>query len=176
MADPIVIVRYDPDWVKAFEHTRELLLYALNDVDVQIEHIGSTSVPGLDAKPIIDMMIVAQTEGDALRCITPIVRLGYECLGEAGIPGRIFFRRTNPRTHHIHLYTTATNPERERHLMFRDYLRAHAEAAQEYAQLKYLLADKYREDRDRYSRSKSDFVERIVQEARDERAKQKLDG
>lgn len=176
MADPIVIVPYDPDWVTTFEQDRRLLLSVLHDVDVQVEHIGSTSVPGLDAKPIIDIMIVTQSEVDALRCISPLVGLGYVCKGEMGIPGRIFFWRTNPHTHHLHLYTTPTNPERERHLIFRDYLRAHSEAAQEYARLKYELAEKYRNDRDRYSRSKSDFVERIVLEARNEHAKQKLDG
>lgn len=176
MADPIVIVPYDPDWVKTFDQDRRLLLCVLDDVNVQIEHIGSTSVPGLDAKPIIDIMIVTQTEGDALRCISPLVGLGYVCKGEMGIPGRIFFWRDNPHTHHLHLYTTPTNPERERHLIFRDYLSAHPEAAHQYAQLKYMLAEQYRDDRDRYTRAKSDFVERIVREARNERAKQKLGG
>ena len=174
MADPIIIVPYDPDWVRMFEAERSLLLGTLEELQVQIEHIGSTSVPGLDAKPIIDIMIVAQNEGDALRCISPIVRLRYVYMGEMGIPGRIYFWRGSPHTYHIHLYSTPTNVEMSRHRLFRDFLVAHPDAAREYAQLKYHLADKFRNDRPQYSLSKSDFVEKILQEA--DTIKQTLEG
>jgi GrpB-like predicted nucleotidyltransferase (UPF0157 family) len=168
MNDPILVAPYDPQWALTFERDRAQLQAALRDLNVQIEHIGSTSVVGLAAKPIIDIMIVTQNEADAIRCITPIVRLDFECRGEAEIPGRLFFRRTNPRTHNLHLYTTPANPEVERHLLFRNYLRAHPEAVQQYAELKYALAEKYRNDLEAYTESKTEFVRGIEASARSE--------
>lgn len=161
-----MVVPYDPEWAIQFERDRAKLADALRDLNVQIEHICSTSVVGLAAKPIIDIMIVTQNETDAIRCITPIVRLDFECRGEADIEGRIFFRRMNPHAHHIHLYTTPTHPEIERHLNFRDYLCSHPDAAKEYAELKYALAEKFRNDRVGYTDAKTEFIRSIEAKAR----------
>ena len=193
MSDPIVIVDYDPQWAELFEEEKAEILAALRELNVKVEHIGSTSVPGLAAKPIIDIAIITANADDAVRAITPLRRLGYVCYGEADIPGRIFFskddlrlksrdldsqsdldsmepERVRQRTHHIHLYTMPTNPDLERHFLFRDYLRAHPETSQHYAELKRALAEKYRNDRDAYTESKTPFIRDIEAKARVERA------
>lgn len=168
MVEPIRVVPYDPGWVDAYQNERAALGAALAPLPVRIEHVGSTSVPGLDAKPILDIQIVMQNADDAIRAITPLVKLGYECRGEATIPGRIYFRRGVPQDRHLHLFTTPENIEVKRHLVFRDYLRSHPQAAQEYAALKYELAERYRYDRLAYTDAKTEFVERTLAQARAE--------
>src|SRR5581483_3856942 len=160
MAEPIFVVEYDPQWVRLFERERARILDALNGLNVVIEHIGSTAVPGLAAKPIIDILMIVETAEDAMRAITPLVRLGYTCYGEAEIAGRIYFDRRVYEPCHIHLYVKG-NPEIARHLMFRDYLRAHPDARQAYAELKYALAEEFRNDRPAYTEAKTDFVRSI---------------
>lgn len=168
-AEPVIVVPYDPQWAADFQHERAAISAALADLDVQIEHVGSTSVPDLDAKPIVDIQLVTRTVEDAIRAISPLVRLGYECRGEMGIPGRIYFRKGTPRNRQIHLFTTPENPEVERHLIFRDYLRAHPETARDYAQLKYALAERFRNDRAAYTDAKTDFVNEVIERARAEK-------
>jgi GrpB-like predicted nucleotidyltransferase (UPF0157 family) len=165
MADPIIVVPYDPQWVQQFRDERERIEDAFDGFAAEIIHIGSTSVPGLAAKPIIDIAILVDRAEDAIRCITPLVRLGYKCFGEAEIPGRIYFDRREYDPVHIHLYVRG-NPEIERHLIFCEYLRAHPNAAQTYAELKYDLANKFRNDREMYTNGKSDFVTTTVEKAR----------
>lgn len=173
MDDPIIVVAHDPQWANQFAQDRARLLDALRDFNVQIEHIGSTSVVGLAAKPIIDIMIIVENETDALRSITPIVRLGCICFGEHGVEGRVYFRDEKPSTRHLHLYVQ-DNPEIERHLNFRDYLRVHPDTAQQYAELKYALAEKFRNDRPGYTEAKTEFIRGIEARARAERAAGRL--
>jgi GrpB-like predicted nucleotidyltransferase (UPF0157 family) len=153
----IDIVEYDPQWPLLFEQEKTRILDVLRGFDIVVEHVGSTSVPGLAAKAIIDLLLVVSNSEEAVRAITPLVSLEYECRGEAGIPGRIFFRKGVPRTHHLHLYARG-HSEIKRHLLFRDYLRANPEAARAYAELKRALAEKFRHDRDAYSEAKTDFI------------------
>jgi len=190
VGNPIVIVDYDPQWAELFEEEKAEILAALRELNVTVAHIGSTAVPGLAAKPIIDIAIITANADDAVRAITPLRRLGYVCFGEADIPGRLFFAKdelrimardlNNPsdldsiehdlvrtRTHHVHLYTSSTNPDLERHFLFRDYLRAHPETAQHYAELKRALAEKYRDDRDAYTESKTPLIRDVEAQARD---------
>lgn len=169
MSDPIIISAYNPEWVAQFEIECEIILHAFGDLRAEIEHIGSTSVVGLAAKPIIDIAIIVESAEDAIRAITPLVRLGYKCFGEAQIPGRIYFDRREFEPCHIHLYVRG-NPELERHLLFRDYLRAHPETAEQYAELKFALAEKFRDDRPAYTEAKTEFIRGIEAIARDERA------
>jgi GrpB-like predicted nucleotidyltransferase (UPF0157 family) len=172
MAEPVVVVDYDPRWSEMFEEEKARLLDALRDLDVQVEHVGSTAVPGLAAKPIIDILIVVPNAPEAIRAITPLVQLEYDCRGELGIPGRIYFRKGMPRTHQIHLYPR-DHPEIERHRLFRDYLRTHPEAAQAYAELKRALAEKFRDDREAYTEAKTDFIRAAEAKAREERERAK---
>ena len=165
---PVVIVPYDPRWPVTFAREREALVAALAHVIagvVAIEHVGSTSVPGCAAKPVIDIMLGARTLRDGLRCITPVVRLGYECMGEYGIPGRLYFRKGQPRSHHIHLVEHGGDFW-ERHIAFRDVLRARPDLVEQYGELKRELAAKFGDDRIGYTEAKTPFIEAAVAQAR----------
>ena len=164
----ILIADYDPRWPEAFEGEKARIVAALGelmDSVVVIEHVGSTSVPGCGAKPVIDIMIGARTLRDGVRCITPIVRLGYECMGEADIPGRIYFRKGEPRSHHIHLVEHGGDFW-ERHILFRDALRARPDLVEQYGELKRELAAKFGDDRIGYTEAKTPFIEAAVAQAR----------
>ena len=129
-----------------------------------VEHVGSTAVPGLAAKPIIDILVRLRSLQDAAGVIPPLEGLGYEYLPEREIetPERRFLARpkTKPRTHHIHMVEVGSDFS-ERHLLFRDYLRAHPDAAREYEDLKRALAAQFRENREAYTEGKTPFVRRI---------------
>jgi GrpB-like predicted nucleotidyltransferase (UPF0157 family) len=167
MREPVTVIPYDPRWAVAFEQERDAILRALNGLDARVEHIGSTSVPGLVAKPIIDIMVIVPNAEEAVRTITPLIALDYICRGEFEIPGRVYFRKGTPQTHHLHEYWSG-NPEIERHLFFRDYLRAHSNARDAYAELKCGLAEKFRHDREAYTNAKTDFITQIDTLARQE--------
>ena len=136
-----------------------------------VEHIGSTAIPGLDAKPVIDLLVGLRSMGDAGRCIRPLEELGYEYRGEAGVPGRLFSRefRKGQRAHHLHLAVLGGAFWNE-HLLFRDYLQAHPRTANEYARLKRALAARYRSDREAYAAAKADFVRGVLEKAKGSRA------
>lgn len=172
MDDPVIIVEYDPRWPMMFEEEKARLREVIGGKVLALEHVGSTAVPGLGAKPIIDIMAAVTTLDEAMQCVEPLKRLGYIYIPafEATIPERRFFRRGTPRTHHLHL----VEPESEfwkRQLLFRDYLRAHPEAAQEYYRLKVELAGKFGSDRDGYTNAKTAFIKSVEEKARAERSR-----
>jgi GrpB-like predicted nucleotidyltransferase (UPF0157 family) len=151
------VVDYDPAWPAQFEQEREEVWRALGEVLVAVEHGGSTSVPGLAAKPIIDMWAALRAplrEED----ITAMAAIGYEYLGESALPDQDFFVKRTPRVCHLHCYPFG-HPEWDRHLAFRDWLRTHPEGAVAYASLKRELADRFGGDRLAYTEAKSDFIE-----------------
>jgi GrpB-like predicted nucleotidyltransferase (UPF0157 family) len=161
------VVPYDPAWAELFEVERENIDAALraHGVAAAIEHIGSTSVPGLSAKPILDTLVGVD---DATRFDAGIAALesaGYSYRGEQGIPGRHFFRRGVPRQYHIHLTVRGGDVWRD-YLVFRDHLRAHPDEAKAYADLKHSLAQRYPRDRESYIEGKTEFVRRILQQYR----------
>ncbi|MCH8993496.1 MAG: GrpB family protein [Chloroflexi bacterium] len=134
VTSPVVIVDYEPNWPAAFEQERARIVAALGNVMedvVAIEHVGSTAVPGLAAKPIIDIMIGVRKLADGEQSVEPLVGLGYEYLGEYGIPGRFYFRKGSPRSHHVHL-VHHNSDFWERHLLFRDLLREQPGLRDEY--------------------------------------------
>ena len=143
MTYPVGIVNYDPQWPVLYEEEKGRILGVIGRRIVAIEHIGSTAVRGLAAKPIIDIMVAVRHLIDAGECIEPLQSIGYEYVPEfeVEIPERRFFRKGPPeaRTHHIHMIEL-TSEFWGRHLLFRDYLRTHPEAAQQYYQLKKELA------------------------------------
>lgn len=163
----VEVVEYDPKWPRLFDAERESLARALGDAAVSIEHIGSTAVPGLAAKPIIDILMEV-TGLAALDALNPAMEtLGYEPRGEFGIPGRRYFRKGgDDRTHHIHAFASG-DPGLRRHLAFRDYLRAHPDVAREYAELKKKVAETCGNDLGRYCDGKDAFVKRIERLALD---------
>lgn len=165
----IVIVDYDPDWQARFEAEKKVIFDALGGSLVALEHIGSTSVAGLGAKPIIDMLAGIRQLADAVACIPTLQRLGYEYVPqfEAEFPERRFFRRGAPdaRTYHLHMVEVGSDFW-ERHLLFRDYLRSYPEIAQDYEVLKRRLADLYGADRESYTKAKTDFIVSSLAQAR----------
>jgi GrpB-like predicted nucleotidyltransferase (UPF0157 family) len=166
----IIIVDYDPRWPAMFEEERAQLLNVVGNWVLDIEHVGSTSVPGLAAKPVIDMLIAVRALAAAdAHCIEPICGLGYEYIRdfETVMPFRRYFRRLTDEqnhTHHIHLVEKGSEFW-ERHLLFRDYLRAHSERAREYEQLKLRLAPQFSDLND-YAEAKTDFIRAAERQAR----------
>jgi GrpB-like predicted nucleotidyltransferase (UPF0157 family) len=133
--EPVHVIAYDPDWPAVFAAERQRLCAALAVSHDDIEHIGSTAVPGLNAKPIIDLMLGAADYPPHTEITSGIERLGYENLGEAGVPERIYFRCRLPRAFNLHVVRRggqhwATN------IALRQYLRAHAPARARYAEAK----------------------------------------
>ena len=167
MGDAIEIAPYDPAWPDAFERERAAILGALGDLVFAIEHVGSTSVPGLGAKPIIDIMIGLRGLADHARCVPPLQAVGYLHKGEHGIPGRHYFRRPvrGPRTHQIHMVEHGSDFW-VRHLLFRDYLRRNPGQAAAYQRLKLRLAARFGTDVEAYTEAKTEFIQSALAKAR----------
>jgi GrpB-like predicted nucleotidyltransferase (UPF0157 family) len=156
----VIVVPYDARWPAVFEWVAREVKEALGQNVQAIHHIGSTSIPGIHAKPIIDMLPVVKNLTSVDDCADNLRRLGYEVMGEFGIDGRRYFRRDNPagvRTDHVHAFA-ADSPHVLRHLAFRDYLRAHPDVAQEYSQLKQRLAAAHPFDIEAYMDGKDPFI------------------
>lgn len=161
--DSVRVADYHPAWPCLFEQEKADLAAALNGQPVSIEHIGSTAVPGLAAKPILDIAIaVDDLEAAAPRVIAALEALGYTYRGEYGLAGRLYFVRGTPqRTHHLHVVTTGS-PHWEQWLRFRDRLRTDPEAAGRYRTLKQALAEQFVENRPAYTQGKTDFIEAVL--------------
>ena len=165
MPAPIVIVDYDPAWPLEFERVRDRAAAALGDVALAIEHVGSTAVPGLAAKPVIDVVVVVEPDRVQV-AIERLSAIGYVHQGNLGVEGREAFATPEgePRHHH-HLYVSPTDSEELRsQLAFRDRLRSDPDVAAEYEALKRELAVTYRDDRPGYTEAKTAFVTRHSRE------------
>jgi GrpB-like predicted nucleotidyltransferase (UPF0157 family) len=160
-------VPYDARWPREFERARAEVATAMGDRLAAIHHIGSTSIPGIHAKPIIDMLAVV-VDLEAIDARSGQMRsLGYEVMGEFGIAGRRYFRRSDSagvRTHHVHAFVEGS-PHILRHLAFRDYLRAHPDPRDRYAALKQKLAAAHPRDIEAYMDGKDAFIRQIEAEA-----------
>lgn len=157
----VTIAPYDPAWPTMYEAERKKIVGALGDRIVEIHHVGSTAVPGLPAKPIIDIMIAVPHLEDAIDCIGPLSDLGYAFIDYPQNTERRFFRKRQPRTHHVHI-AAVDSAELRDHLVFRDVLRANPTWRDQYAALKYDLAERHRNDRAQYSESKTEFVQKTL--------------
>ncbi|MCM3586695.1 GrpB family protein [Mesobacillus maritimus] len=148
---------YNENWVIQFQQEAQRMREIFGEEIVRIEHFGSTAVKGMKAKPVIDMMCLVKNiiKVDAMN--DKLISLGYDVAGEWGIEGRRLFRKGGEnRTHHIHFYQEG-HPEIDRHLIFRDYLRAHPQKVDEYSAFKEGLAQQYKETKE-YSPAKKKFV------------------
>ncbi len=163
-ANGIEVVEHDPAWSERFETLRRLLSPVLAGIDARIEHVGSTSVPGLAAKPVIDADILLQDVSDLPGVIAALESLGYRHLGDLGITGREAFRHPSPPFRH-NLYAAAADalPIRN-HLAFRDALRADSALRDEYAALKRRLAATC-DDMDSYVEGKTALIVRVLERA-----------
>ncbi len=172
--DEVVIVEYDPLWSLMFEEEAAQIAEVLSkDLVVRIDHIGSTAVPGLAAKPIIDLSVSVRSLVEAKQvAISPLEELGYAYWFDNPDPQRMFFVKglppNSPRSHHIHIIESDILL-RER-LLFRDYLREHPDEAFRYAQLKCHLAQQFVTDREAYTSGKTEYVQSLMEKARQEPA------
>jgi GrpB-like predicted nucleotidyltransferase (UPF0157 family) len=156
--DPVVVVPADPEWHARFERCRRRIADALGPAALRIDHVGSTAVPGLAAKPVIDVQISVAVLTDEAAYAPALAALGWPLrLRE---PEQRFFREPAGlrRTTHVHVCEASSRWE-WRHLLFRDYLRTHPARAAEYGALKVALAERYREDRVSYTEAKGPFID-----------------
>jgi GrpB-like predicted nucleotidyltransferase (UPF0157 family) len=162
---PVIIRPYDSAWPRLFDEERVRIDAAIHDYIGSIEHIGSTAVPGLAAKPVIDILIGAHSLAEAPCFIPPLQAMGYIYIEELEkqIPERRYLQKVSPagHTHHLHI-AEPSSPFYIEHLHFRDVLRAHPEVAQEYAELKFRLAKQFRNDRPAYTEAKNDFIKKVL--------------
>ena len=160
--DPITMVDYDPRWPALFETLRTEIAGAISDLAVAIEHVGSTAVPGLAAKPIIDIDVLLRSASDLSACVERLAGIGYGHRGDLGIPEREAFAAPPSRPAH-HLYVCPPeSKEFRRHLALRDYLRTHPADASAYGELKRSLAIRYRDERSAYVEGKQEFIESLL--------------
>lgn len=163
--DAIVLVASDPGWPIAYALARDEILDLLPD-PLRIEHIGSTAVPGLAAKPVIDIIMLLADMAPARAALPALARLGYEFRPDVSSPARLFLRRIGAdgvRTHHLHIHTDPGDVQR--HVLFRDRLRADPATRQAYAALKHDLALRHAGNREAYAKGKDGFVDAVVRAA-----------
>jgi GrpB-like predicted nucleotidyltransferase (UPF0157 family) len=171
----IYLSSYSEQWPEEFEQEKKRLMQSIGTWTADIQHVGSTAVPGLSAKPVIDIMIGVKSLQEAdLYCIEKIVELGYDYLAiyEKEAPERRYFQKNAPdgrRTHQIHL-VKIDSPWWKRHLLFRDYLLSHPEIAKEYEKLKQTLACQYT-DTNEYAQAKTSFIRGIEAKAAQEKGR-----
>jgi GrpB-like predicted nucleotidyltransferase (UPF0157 family) len=161
-----VVVEYDRSWPDSFERVREYVWSAVSSVAVAIEHVGSTAVPGLAAKPIIDVDIVVADGSLVPAAIVALTSLGYCHQGDLGIQGREAFTAPDGLPeHHLYVVVSGSTPHRD-HVDLRDYLRTHPEQARRYAAEKLRLAHLLKTDRDAYVDGKAWLVRELLAAAR----------
>ena len=153
-------------WSCIFDEERTHLQNAVGETVLDIQHVGSTSIPAIPAKPIIDIAIAVENFEEATRCIEPLIELGYEYKGENGIPRRHYFCKGPPEagTHHLHM-NEAKSADWMSQIAFRDYLRANPALAGEYAAVKRQLAEEFPNDRMAYTECKTGIIGKIMTKA-----------
>jgi len=157
----VEVVSYDPNWEQKFKEEANKIKEIFKEILVDIHHIGSTAVPLVKAKPIIDIMVEVKDINKVDSYNKQMEKLGYVALGEYGIPKRRFFQKGgNNRTHHVHIFEKGS-PQIKRHIDFRDYLISNSSVAKEYSLLKEKLSKKYRYDIDKYQEGKDSFIKKI---------------
>lgn len=162
MSQHIIVTDYNPLWKEKYEEEALLIRKILADNCITIYHIGSTSVKGLAAKPVIDIMAVVKSLKEVDDVTKDFSKIGYEYLGEFGIEGRRYLRKGgDERTHQIHIFQAEDWYNIRRHLAFRDYMRTHEKERNEYAKIKAELARRFPYDIDGYCNGKENFVREI---------------
>lgn len=155
------LVDYDVRWPELFAAEAQRILDHCGALPLLLEHIGGTSIPGICAKPILDMAAGRPADASMEEYVAALTRAGYEHRGERGIPGRQYFRRGSPRAYHVHLVEHG-GPLWRDYLAFRHYLRTHPDEARRFAEIKRALATRFASDRQGYMDAKSAHVEEII--------------
>ncbi len=162
----VVVEPYDESWKQNFSDIKAELLDALGELALRIEHVGSTSVPGLSAKPIIDIDIVIKDYSVFDEVVSALGKIGYRHEGNLGIEGREAFKydgKEHLKPHHLYV-CPEDSPELRRHLAFRDYLRSNKKAVSEYSRIKQEGAALYPYDIEKYIEHKSPFIASVYKE------------
>ncbi|MBM7602638.1 GrpB-like predicted nucleotidyltransferase (UPF0157 family) [Metabacillus crassostreae] len=169
MDKEITIEEYNSNWSKQFAEEKVKLIEILSDNIISIEHIGSTSVVGLAAKPIIDIAIGVNDLDVVDKFIDPLKQIGYEFVYHREFPERRFFRKGQWRagSHHLHIYQFESE-QWNNQILFREYLINNPDVLMKYNQLKIDLARNFRFDRVSYTENKAPFIQKILQEAKEE--------
>ena len=168
MPSPVVVVDYDPQWPTLYEEEKRLILEVVGHKVLAVEHIGSTAVPGLGAKSIIDIMAGVEQAADADECVLLLQDIGYDAVTpQPETPDWYYCLGKSPHSvgYHLHLVRFGSD-HWEKHLLFRDYLRTHPDVAQQYYEIKKKLAAKHRSDRPAYTEAKTSFIETVIAPAR----------
>jgi GrpB-like predicted nucleotidyltransferase (UPF0157 family) len=163
---------YNPEWPRVFREEQARLRACIGGYVLDIQHVGSTSIPGMAAKPILDIGIAVADFEEAAQCIQPLQQLGYLYRGENSIPRRHYFVKGDPITHHLHMVELGSD-QWATAICFRDHLREHAEIARAYATLKQRLAEQFPTDRSAYQDGKAAFIAEVLRAARE---KERLPG
>lgn len=163
--DKIEVVEYDPDWPGQFLIERDAIRLAVGSEAAVIEHVGSTAIAGAKAKPTIDIMVGVSNLTVDNRVVSILAGLGYKHFGEFGIPGRHFFRKGSPPTHHLH-WVVQDGDFWQRQLLFRDFMRRHPEELRKYENLKSELAAELRHERSKYTSAKTEFITGVLERAK----------
>lgn len=162
----VEVVPHDSAWPENFAQESQQIYGVLGENIVAIHHIGSTAIPGIYAKPVIDLLVEVKDIATVNAHSLQMMSLGYQAMGEFGIPGRRYFRKEVQavQTHHVHVFAIGS-AQIERHLTFRDYMTAHPEAAHRYSQLKRQLASQHPTDIEAYMDGKDGFIQEIDSQA-----------
>lgn len=162
----VLLKEYDPLWVSQFEVERSLISTALGGLAKRIEHVGSTSIPGMTAKPIIDIAVAVDAFLALDDKISYLDEIGYEYVPKNGFPNRRFFRRGQwgAGTHHLHIYEL-TSDDWNNIILFRDYLRKYPDTARKYMNIKQKLAIET-SDRQTYTDFKGPFIQSVIETAK----------
>jgi GrpB-like predicted nucleotidyltransferase (UPF0157 family) len=156
----VLLTDHDPRWAVLYAEEAARLAKVLGPAALSMDHYGSTAIPGIKAKPIIDILIGVRRLDDALAHIDAMAAAGYEYAPDAGIPDHHIFGKGRERTHIVH-FVEHGGERWKQALRFRDRLRAQPEAAKAYERLKIELASRHPDDRAAYTEGKTDFVERL---------------
>ncbi len=160
----VSVAPYREEWNTLFKLEKENIEETIGDYVEDIQHVGSTSIPGVAAKPVLDIAVAVRDFDEARICIEPLDGIGYEYRGENSIPRRHFFRKGVPRSHHIHMFEK-TSADWKEIILFRDCLRSNQGLADDYVRLKRDLSRRYPMDRQSYQAGKARFIEAVIKAA-----------
>jgi len=165
----IELIPHDPEWEKVFLEEKRKLKEIIGDIVLDIEHVGSTSIKTICAKPIIDIGISIRKYEDGFECIKPLEELGYLYKGECGVPRRHYFRTNDVIVKfHISMFPVASEEWRDQ-ILFRDYLNQNPDIAREYEKLKFKLMKEFSGDRFQYWQHKAPFIKSVLEKAKKEK-------
>jgi len=167
LPNTLIVLPYDPNWKKEFERIRDYLMEQIGDLVLEIKHVGSTSVPGLCAKPIIDIVAVMESYDVFPEIVSRLEKVGYKHMGDQGIKEREVFKRLitdDFMDYHFYVYPKDSE-ENRRQTIFRNALLNKKEIADEYGKLKMRLIDEVNGDRVLYTDSKTDFILGVINKA-----------